>query len=537
MRSLLIAAVSLVYLAVGLATLPRYGTTWDENENFYTGEAHLHYLWSGERAYLEFESNQLHGEEALLYWEAAAEPGRYPPATNILAAATKHALQHAFPVASMDGYHALIVALGSLLVGLVMRVMLPRYGLLAALFSGAALGLHPRYFSDLHNNVKDLPETLWCWLAILCFWRAYHRPRWQWWLAASLFWGIALGTKPNALLLPFVFAVWWLLQPPPAGSRNPSAWLHAKLHDARRLAGAIPAACGGPLVAFACWPWLWCDGLEWAPPRVMNYLYYLQVVGTSSKSWDLLAPYYLAIVTPPWVLLLALLGVALALKRWYRRDHEGLELLLVCWLLLPLARQCLPFARFYDGIRHFLEVLPAQAMLAGIGFHAVLTEARKWARFAAWPLSVSSAAAMLTPIVLFFPHENVYFNVLVGGYGGARARQIPWACEYWGGSLREAVRWYEVNGEPGSTLVALEAGQVLAQLKVRADLALDADPAAAERLLAEHAASTPMNYYAVEFRTPMPEVTRLGTLVHERTRDGSWVFRVYRISSAHSARR
>ena len=118
----------------------------------------------------------------------------------------------------------------------------------------------------------------------------------------------------------------------------------------------------------------------------------------------------------------------------------------------------------------------------------------------------------------------------MGGYSGARERKVPWAAEYWSGSLREAVAWIDLHGERGFHIVALNAGHVLAMLSVRSDLTLEPDPEAATRLPLLAARGQAMHYYVIETRDAFPRVEELGTLVHERWRDHGPVFRIYRIA-------
>lgn len=515
-----------VYLVLGVATLHEYGATWDECENMYTGEAHLHFLRTGDARLLDFSKNRLDATEAPLYWQYAAEPERYPPATNILAAGLKHVVSDSLGLVNdLDGYHLVIVLLGSALLFVLAMLQDRREGALSALATVLALGFHPRFFSDLHNNLKDLPETVWYTCALLLAYRAHIQRRTRDFVGFGLCLGVALATKPNALLLPAIFALWlgfdYLLRGPAA-----RAW-------GRTLLGTALALGLAALSAIALWPWLWVNGLVQVPARLAMYFDYLEKVGTTPRGFTLLAPYYLWVVTPLWTLVLAGIGMVRTLRSLRRReDADGFGLLLLVWFTLPLARLCLPGARFYDGIRHFLEVLPPLALFAGRGMSWVVQVAARWLprpRPRTWGFATALCAAAALPIATYHPHENVYFNELVGGYQGARAEQVPWANEYWSGSLRQAVEWIDQHGEPGFRIVALDAGQVLSLLSTRPDLVLDPDPEAAEHLTLLGRSHRPMRYYAIETRMEYPEISRLGRVVYERRRDGAPVFRIHRI--------
>ena len=525
--------VGALYFTLGFMGLSAYGATWDELENLYAGETHLHFLATGDGRFLDYSRNQLAGSEAKLYWEYSRFPERYPPATNILAAALKHVLSDWLGwLHPLDGYHSLIVALASLLVASVVAVAYRRAGPLAALAAGLALGFHPRFFSDIHNNIKDVPEAVWYSLALLLAHRAQRdslargaRSSWGAWLLTGLCLGLALATKPNALMWPIVFGAWLTLDHFRRGA-DPRAWRSS-------LAALSLALCLAFVTAVACWPWLWAEGLASVPDRVASYYAYLQLVSENKQGFSLLAPFYLLIVTPPWVLGLAALGIGKVVHDLRQRaDRDGFGLLLLVWLVVPLIRVCLPRARFYDGIRHFLEVVPALALFAGLGaawLAARLGQLSARPRVAASVLGLAAATGAALPIVLYHPHENVYFNTLVGGYAGARERKVPWAGEYWSGSLREAVEWINLHGERGFHIAALNAGHLLATLSVRPDLILDPDPDAAKHLPQLAAKGRPMRYYAIETRDVFPHVSELGTLVHERWRDRGPVFRIYRI--------
>lgn len=524
-----------LYLAFCLLGLPDYGATWDELENLYAGETQLHFLASGEPRLLDYSRNQLEGNEAALYWEYSSQPQRYPAATNILAAGFKHVLSDMLGwLHPLDGYHSAIVMLASLLVASVIIVAYRRLGALPALTAGLALGLHPRFFSDLHNNIKDVPEAVWYSLALLLALRARNTASWRSWAATGLALGLALATKPNALMWPLVVGLWLLLEYQLARPREGNEGTPVSEHNLRATMRGLCIAGGIAVVtAIACWPWLWAGGLRALPVRIDAYFDYLKLVSTNKQGFSLLAPLYLLIVTPPWVLALSALGIVKVVRDLRQRsDRDGFGLLLLVWLSVPLLRLCLPRARFYDGIRHFIEVLPALALLAAIGtqkLSAWLARALSHKRTTDTAIALVAALGAALPIALYHPHENLYFNALIGGYGGARDRKVPWAAEYWSGSLREAVEWIDSHGERGFRIVALNAGHLLATLSVRPGLVLEPDPDAAKRLPRLAATGQAMRYYAIETRDAFPGVSSLGRLVHERLRDGEPVFRIYRI--------
>jgi hypothetical protein len=108
-------------------------------------------------------------------------------------------------------------------------------------------------------------------------------------------------------------------------------------------------------------------------------------------------------------------------------------------VVFPVGYAIATKAVLFDGMRHFLFVLPPIAVLAGIGFDAVLTwlEARRRALAMAayaglaiwliWPASV---------LVRLHPYESLYFNPLVGGLQGAALR---YDTDYWVNVMHEMV--------------------------------------------------------------------------------------------------
>jgi 4-amino-4-deoxy-L-arabinose transferase-like glycosyltransferase len=94
----------------------------------------------------------------------------------------------------------------------------------------------------------------------------------------------------------------------------------------------------------------------------------------------------------------------------------------------------------YNGMRHFLFVIPPLIVLAAIGLDHLLDWFQQRNRHAA--LAVAALLAIVsawqaTIMVELHPDEYVYYNGLVGGVAGAAGR---FDLDYWGDSLAEASR-------------------------------------------------------------------------------------------------
>jgi Concanavalin A-like lectin/glucanases superfamily len=121
---------------------------------------------------------------------------------------------------------------------------------------------------------------------------------------------------------------------------------------------------------------------------------------------------------------------------WSRPDL-GLVLVLQQALLLPVGA-VLSGAVMYNGMRQHTYILPAVAILAGVGAQRLwawaVRRAGRWKGIAATLLS----AALLVPIAelaLLFPYNYAYVNP-VAGIGGVNDR---WETDYWYASAPEAV--------------------------------------------------------------------------------------------------
>jgi hypothetical protein len=126
--------------------------------------------------------------------------------------------------------------------------------------------------------------------------------------------------------------------------------------------------------------------------------------------------------------------------------------LLLVWAAIPIARASLPGMVNFDGIRHFLEFLPAAALVAGIGFaRLVAASPERWRPAFGAGLALALAANVGAALVRYHPFQPIYFNCLVGGLqGAAQVHGFPEATDYWGSSYRQGMAWLNQNAEEGA---------------------------------------------------------------------------------------
>jgi energy-coupling factor transporter transmembrane protein EcfT len=104
------------------------------------------------------------------------------------------------------------------------------------------------------------------------------------------------------------------------------------------------------------------------------------------------------------------------------------------WFAIPFIYVLLRHPPMYDGIRHFLFILPPVFVLAGIALDALF----QWLK-SAW-LRVTIVIALLLPGIIpaihLHPYQYTYYNRFVGGTGQASLR---YETDYWLTCYKEAV--------------------------------------------------------------------------------------------------
>ena len=153
-------------------------------------------------------------------------------------------------------------------------------------------------------------------------------------------------------------------------------------------------------------------------------------------------PTLLSLQLPEIFLVLALLGIGGALAAFFRRDllpsRRACLVLLLLAATLPIVATVAAQPAMYNGIRHFVFVLPPLAVLGGLSFAWLIAALAKHSRAVACLaalLFLAGAALPVGEMVRLHPYEYTYFNRLAGGVAGARGNYM---LDYWGLSFKQA---------------------------------------------------------------------------------------------------
>ena len=432
--ALLLTAAILIVL-----TFADYGVTWDEDVHNWYGVFALDYYLS------------LFSDQRALTW---LNLYNYGAAFDMIAAAlnrfsplgvyeTRHLL---------NGFVGLVGLLGCWKLGRVLGG--PRAGFIALLF----LLLTPNYYGQMFNNPKDIP------FAVGGVWATYYMvrilpslpyPPWQILVKMGLAIGLALGVRVGGLL--FLCYLGLLLGLSAAwqgiAARRLSLVLTAGLTSLWRV--LLPVAGVAFTVMLVFWPWAQRDPID-NPLRALAFfshetfpfktLFDGQFVPASDLPWEYL-PTYILLALPELVLVLLAIAAAAAMIGLARRGIWAQREIVLGYFLLgftiafPVAYAIVIKAVLFDGMRHFIFVLPPIAVAAA------LIADRALSRLTALPYRAPIYTALglygvahAATMVMLHPDQYVYYNAFVGGVDGA---QRKFKLDYWANSYAEAVRGLE----------------------------------------------------------------------------------------------
>jgi hypothetical protein len=206
------------------------------------------------------------------------------------------------------------------------------------------------------------------------------------------------------------------------------------------------------LVMLVTWPYLWESPFRFIQvfqfmsdnPTGLQVLFENQVY----RAYDLpvrYLPFYLifTLTEPVWPLFA--IGFFAA---YFKLKHDFQKLiqvsLIFAWFLIPFAYDILRNPPDFDGMRHFLFILPPIFIFAGFAFDWLFAKIQK-----AW-INAVLIVILLAPgvygIIQLHPYEYTYYNSLVGGTHGVFRH---YETDYWLTCYKQAVEEFDqLESEP-----------------------------------------------------------------------------------------
>ena len=423
--------ILLAVATVALATFRDYGLGWDDFTHAQMGDLLLAFYASGfeDRRALSFVNLYMYG-------------GGFDMAAALLA--------KALPFELFETRRLLGALVG--LVGLVATWRTARRigGPLAGLIALVLLATCPLYYGHMFFNPKDAPFAVAMAVLLCTLVRAfdeYPRPSVICVLLVGLGFGLAVGTRVmgvlGALYAAAALALLIAIEARALGFAGASA------RSGRFMLRLAPAALLAYAVTGMLWPWAVLEPLN--PLRALTYfstffekpwreLFGGAQILVPDMPWSYL-PTLLALKLPEIFTLLASGGVVLAAfcvaKPGLPPNRRAALLLVLCAALVPVLITLVTRPALYNGIRHFLFILPPLALLGGFAGSWMLQWLAQRSRIAAAAGAVVIGAGCAIPVadmVRLHPYEYTHFNRISGGVQAADGRYM---LDYWGLSFKQ----------------------------------------------------------------------------------------------------
>jgi hypothetical protein len=342
------------------------------------------------------------------------------------------------------------------------------FGAREGFFGALAFALIPQPFYHAHLCCFDMPITAFWLLVVYLYWRSLSSTRFG--VAAGIAFGFALCVKLNALFLPFIVGLHYLLllwsrrkKSAEDAGPPPKPWAF--------VSGAIFA----PIIFFAHWPWLWHDtvshvgmylGFHANHPHYNTAYFGENVIDAPTP---ISYPFVMTLFTIPTVtMVLFFAGAFLRARhhlggRWARfvlertepvgpRSRDGLDLLLLIAGLFPIALIALPNVPIFGGTKHWMPAMPFITLLAGVGAARLADVAASLVRRPPRRLvgAIVLAILLLPPLqqtAASHPFGLAFYVPLVGGAPGAAS--LGMLRQFWGYTTQGVAPWLNAHTSKG----------------------------------------------------------------------------------------
>lgn len=327
------------------------------------------------------------------------------------------------------------------------RVGGPLAGLAALIF----VTVCPAFYGHIFMNPKDIPFAIAMVVLMLGLVRLvqeYPSPSPHTVLIVGLGAGLALGCRilgGFALVYALIAFIPLLLEE--LRAQGPRETVRRLVQTLYLL---IPGLLFGYLVMGLTWPWSIVHFSN--PLQAVTYfsaffekpwkeLFNGALVSVPDMPWSYL-PTLFALKLPEVMQAMLLLGLGVTVTSLFTRDVPAKRKMILTMLALaatlPLMIAMVKRPALYNGIRHFLFVIPPMAVVAGFGFAWLVDRVKRQGTIAVAGVGAVFIAALLLPLtemIRLHPYQYTYFNHVAGT---VRSAEHLYMLDYWGLALKQA---------------------------------------------------------------------------------------------------
>ena len=428
---LAVFALGIVAIVAGL-TFDDYGLGWDDYTHAEYADLLLRMYGSGfkDQAALSFANLYMYG-------------GGFDMAAALL--------HKAIPLELFETRRLLGAVVGLIGLAITWRIARRVGGPLAGLSALLLLALCPTFYGHMFMNPKDAPfavAMLVLMLGLVRLAQEYPSPSPRTILIVGLGAGLSIGCRILGGLALVYAAVGFLpLFIDEFRRQGAREAVHRFAHVIYVL---LPGLAFGYLVMGLMWPWAILD-----PANPLNALTYFShffekpwkemfdgaLVSVPDMPWSYL-PTLFALQLPEILLGLLTLGIAGTFLSLPRKDvtarRKTIFLMLTLAATLPLIVAMVKRPALYNGIRHFIFVIPPMAVLAGVAFARLmgwLGETRRSWQPVALAVFAFGLLLPLGEMIRLHPYQYTHFNHVAGT---VRSANNLFMLDYWGLALKQA---------------------------------------------------------------------------------------------------
>jgi hypothetical protein len=324
-------------------------------------------------------------------------------------------------------------------------------GPLAGLAALLLLALCPTFYGHMFMNPKDAPFAVAMVILMLGLVRLaeeYPDPSPRTVLIVGLGAGLSIGSRIlGGLALVYALAGFVPLLLEEARTHSAREAAHRFVHVVYVLA---PGLILGYLVMGLIWPWSIMEPAN--PFRALTYfssffekpwkeMFDGALVSVPDMPWSYL-PTLFALQLPEVLLALLIAGIAGSLISLSRADvsarRKTILLMLTLAATLPVLIAMVKRPALYNGIRHFIFVIPPMTVLAGLAFArgmSWLGENRRSWQPAAVAVFAFGLLLPLAEMIRLHPYQYTHFNHIAGT---VRSADNLFMLDYWGLAFKQA---------------------------------------------------------------------------------------------------